>query len=430
MTNIKILMNILIHNKYIENTLWLFIEKTIKILSVVVVGVLVARYVGPKNFGLLSYAQSLVALFISFSTLGVTNILSRDLIGSTTDIKERLIAVSFILVIIGNIFSYVLLMLTIELFIADENIKSIIYLISLSIIFQITNVFECIFQSEVRSKYSVIPNVTSMLISIVLKLILIKINAPFKYLIYSFAFESVIIFILAYVFYKKYSVIKFYKKNLSLKLGIVILKNSYSYIYSGILISIYMKIDQIIIKIMMNEGDLGQYAAVVRLSEGCYFIPMIIMTSIYPSIVLVKSKNNEYLKKFNKIYKYFIYTAILMSICVGIFAKIIVDYTFGDAYESSIPVLGIHIWASIFIFIGVVSEKWLLTEGLQKYSAINTFIGVIVNVILNYLLIPVWGLNGVAVATVISYAFSSYFGLILWKQTRPNFWLITYSIIK
>jgi O-antigen/teichoic acid export membrane protein len=181
----------------------------------------------------------------------------------------------------------------------------------------------------------------------------------------------------------------------------------------------------------MTDVSVGQYAAAVRISEAWYFIPVIIVGSLYPAIVNAKQVSEKlYLDRLSSLYFVMFYMAVAVSVVSSLLSGVFVQTLFGAAFSQSSGVLMIHIWASIFVFVGVSSDKWLLTEGLQIYSAINGLLGAILNIALNLVLIPRIGIQGAAWATLISYAFSGYICLAIWPKTRRNFKAVTAAVFR
>jgi O-antigen/teichoic acid export membrane protein len=274
----------------------------------------------------------------------------------------------------------------------------------------------------------VFANVISLLLSSIIKIALILYEAPLIAFAWVVLFDS---FILAlgfiYFFLKtnnKYTNTPLTISNLTFKreTAVYLLKDSWPLILSGIVISIYMKIDQVMIMEMMEAQAVGQYAAAVRISELWYFIPMVIASSLFPAIINAKAKSEElYYTRLQKLYDLMVWMAILIALPMTFLSDWVINILYGEQYSQAGSVLMIHIWAGVFVFLGVASGKWLLSENLQIFSTVNTTIGAIVNVVLNYILIPKIGVEGAAWATLISYFVAAYLSLLFWKKTRTNF---------
>jgi O-antigen/teichoic acid export membrane protein len=203
-----------------------------------------------------------------------------------------------------------------------------------------------------------------------------------------------------------------------------LLKDSWPLILSGMVIAIYMKIDQVMIKEMMNAEAVGQYAAAVRISEAWYFIPMVIASSLFPAIVNAKKQSEElYYARLQKLYDVMIWTGIFIAFSVWYFSDFIIISLFGIAYKQSIPVLDVTIWILVLIFIASVHGKWLMTEGLQRYSLLYSVVGVISNTVANYYFVPRYGIVGAAYGTVLA-QIVPYCILFRNKNTRRQFKMI------
>ena len=313
--------------KYFINTSWLFGERILRMVVGLFVGIWVARYLGPEQFGLFSYAQSFVGLFTVIATLGLDDIVIRELVKDDTR-RDELISTAFWLKFMGAFGVLIVLALAVNLTSNDSYTNSLVFIIASATIFQSFNVVDMYFQSKVLSKYIVYANVISLFISSIVKITLILNEAPLIAFAWVILFDS---FILAsgfiYFYFKnrrhseqqnRYSVFdtessfawKFNKLT-----ALSLLKDSWPLILSGIIISIYMKIDQVMIKEMMNAEAVGQYAAAVRLSEAWYFIPMAIVSSIFPAIINAKKISEElYHARLQKLYDLMVWMAIAIAI--------------------------------------------------------------------------------------------------------------------
>ena len=190
-----------------------------------------------------------------------------------------------------------------------------------------------------------------------------------------------------------------------------------------------MRIDQVMIKHMLNDEAVGQYAAAVRLSVAWYFIPVIVCNSLFPAILNAKKQSEElYYARLQKLYDLMVWMVIPIAMITTLVAADIVQFLYGAKFTKAAPVLAMHIWGSLFVFLGVVCGRWFLVENRLKENFLRNLIGALTNVILNLLLIPRYGINGVAVASIISYSVIAYFSLPLFRNTKKNLLLITRSL--
>ena len=415
--------------KYFKNTSWLFGEKILRMIVALFVGVWVARYLGPEKFGLLSYAQSFVALFAVVASLGLDGLVVRELVKDESR-AETLLGTSFFLKIFGAFSMLIFLAIALQFTSNDFYTKALIFIIASASIFQSFNVVDFYFQSKVMGKYIVYANVISLLFSSVVKITLIISNSSLEAFVWVVLFDSIVL-ALGYLYYFfKHSDFKIQKLIFSKSTAILLLKDSWPLILSGIVISIYMKIDQVMIKQLLGNEEVGQYSAAVRISEAWYFIPGVIASSLFPAIINAKKHSEElYYKRLQRLYNLMVWIAIAIAVPITFLSDSIINLLYGGQYNQAGGVLLIHIWSGIFVFLGVVSSQWLLTENLTKISMLNTAIGAIINVVLNLILIKKMGIVGAAWASLASYSLSAYFLLFFWKKTQKNFFLITKSLI-
>ena len=425
--------------KYFKNTSWLFAEKVLRMVVGLFVGIWVARYLEPEQFGLFSYAQSFVGLFSAIAALGLNGIVVRELVKFPEKEKE-LLGTAFILKVFGAFITLCLLAVAINFTSNDNNTNILIFIIASAVIFQSFNIIDFYFQAKVMSKYVVFTNSFSLLVSSVVKIVLILNHASVMAFAWVVVFDSIILsFGYLYWYFRVKKEFLLFQIIFDFKLAKSLLKDSWPLIFSSIVIAIYMKIDQVMIKEMLNNEAVGQYAAAVRLSEAWYFIPMVISSSLFPAIINAKKISEKlYYERLQKLYDLMVIVAVSIAIPITFLSDFIVDFLYGNKYNEAGSILMIHIWAGVFVFLGVVSSKWFIAENLQKYSFYRTLSGAVINILLNFILIPKFGVKGAAVATLISQVVASYvFNIFNQKlfitfqlQTNAILWLFRNSGVK
>ncbi len=260
--------------KYFKNTSWLFGEKILRMVVGLFVGISVARYLGPEQFGLFSYAQSFVGLFTAIAGLGLDGIIVRELVKDPSK-QAVLLGTAFRLKLIGALLVLIALAAAVKLSHQDSLTTLLIFIIASATIFQSFNIIDFFFQAKVLSKYVVYANIISLLISSLVKISLILSNAPLVTFAVVILFDSLILMLGFVYFFQRHSKLNIKALTFKKEVALSLLKDSWPLILSGLVISIYMKVDQIMIKEMLNAEAVGQYAAAVRLSEAWYFIPMV-----------------------------------------------------------------------------------------------------------------------------------------------------------
>jgi len=413
--------------RYFANTSWMFAEQILRMVAGLLVGIWVARYLGPEQFGIFSYAVAFSALFSAIAKLGLDSIVVRDLV-RVPALRDIYLGTAFWLKLGGAIVMLAIIALATLLTSNDATTNLYIFIIASGTIFQAFEVVDFYFQSKVLSKFVSICKLTQLLISSLVKLYLIFIQANLFWFVLVSLMDQFTLAGSLFFAYRYQKVGSFYR-NFDRAIARKLLHDSWPLIFSGLVIMIYMRIDQIMIKEMLGAKEVGLYSAAVRLSEVCYFIPMIITNSLFPSIVSAKKLGEElYYSRLKRLYTLMFWVAISIALPMTFLSDWLVTLLYGEAYRAAGRVLMINIWAGVFVFLGVASSKWFISEGLQKYFTINTSLGAVTNVFLNFLLIPKYGIYGAAIATVLSYAISAYFMNFVFKITRGNFYRMTSSI--
>ncbi|MBA6357989.1 MULTISPECIES: flippase [unclassified Colwellia] len=414
--------------KYLKNTSWLLGEKILRMTLGLFVGIWIARYLGPEQFGLFSYAQSFVALFATFATLGLDGIVIRALVKDESH-RDKLLGTTFILKLVGAILVLSLLAVAVFFQSNDHQTNLLIFIIASATIFQSFNTIDFYFQSRVLSKYVVYSNVSSLLLSSIIKVILILNEAPLIAFAYVILFDSLVLACGFIYFYFKNELQVFFW-SFDKKMAKSLLKDSWPLILSGLVITMYMKIDQVMIKEMLDAGSVGQYAAAVRLSEVWYFIPVVIASSLFPAILNAKETSKTlYLSRCQKLYDLMAWLSIIIALPITFISDDVINLLYGSQYNSAIGVLKIHIWSAVFVFLGVASSKWFVAENLQKYYFYRTLAGAIINIFLNFILIPKYGIYGAAIATLIAQIIASYLYNAMNSKLRAVFWMQTKALL-
>ncbi len=414
--------------KYFKNTSWLFAEKILRMVVGLFVGIWVARYLGPEQFGLFSYAGSFVGLFSAFATLGLDGIVVRELVKDKSR-RDELIGTAFYLKLIGAFGVLALLAIAVNFTSNDTLTNTLVFIIASATIFQSFNVVDMYFQSKVMSKYVVYANIISLLISSIIKVVLLLNEASLIAFAWLVLFDSFVLacgFIYFYI-RNNISVIKWKFDKIT---AVDLLKDSWPLIFGSIAASIYMQIDQVMIKEILNNEAVGYYAVSVKLSNIWLFLTVIITSSLAPSIINAKKTNQKlYFDRIQLMYNLLLKIAVIISILTYLFSDYIILNLYGDEYNKSIEILNVYIWSIIFVFLSNGSWSYYLNENLQKIASLRLVYGAIVNVVLNIYFIELFGIKGAAYSTLISYIISSYFVNILYKKTKQNFLLQTKAIL-
>jgi len=385
--------------RYFANTSWLMAERIFRMVVAMSVGVYVVRYLGPVQFGLLSYASSFVTLFAALATLGLDSIVVRELV-KNPDRRDRLLGTAFWLKAGGAILTWVAIAVAIPFAHNDTETNILIVVIAFALVFQAFNVIDFSYQAEVKSKYVVYSQLASLLVSSIAKVFFIWISAPLIWFAFVLLFEVFLRAVVLTVLYLHTNG-KLWCLKWRWQEAKELLKDSWPMILSGMVISIYLRIDQVMIKEMLEVKEVGLYAAAVRLSEVWYFVPLAITSSVFPAIINAKKQSEElYYHRLQKLYDLIVWLGIAIALGTTFLSPWIIGILYGEAFSQASIVLGIYIWAGVFVGLGAVCSKWFIIENYVKKNFYRTFLGMAVNVLLNIYMIPRYGIKGAAIATL------------------------------
>ncbi|MBE9663747.1 flippase [Mucilaginibacter myungsuensis] len=407
------------------NAFWLFFDRFLRLGVGLIVGVWVARYLGPLSFGKLNYAAALVALMSALSTLGLDQVIIKKIIDDPSS-KFRFLGTAFFLRTVGGMIALGICCSYVAITDSDRTLLIITLIVSLSPIFSCFDVIDYEFQANLQSKKTVIAKNTAFMIASALKSILI---------IKGFSLTIIVIAIVSENFLGLLGLIMFYGiKNVMqwrIKYDLIIglLKECWPLILSSIIVLLYMRVDQIMIDNFAGHNAVGEYSVSVRVTELWYFIPMILTSTLYPRLVNLYDDKERYYKLVSFLLKVLFFISFSIALVVNFFSVEIVTMLFGQVYKEAAFALNISIWTGVFVFWGVGVNNILVIENLNIHNFKKSVLGLSINIILNFLFIPRYGINGAAIATLISQFFASYLYFAFQRSTRHIFYLQSRSIL-
>ncbi len=418
------------YKHYLLNTSWIMAEKVFNLGIAFLVTILVARYLGPEQFGMLSYAISLVSLFAIAGHMGLSGLVIREIVKKPNEIDTTL-GTTFFLKLFGIIIGFILLVFF--AFISEDmgsNEFWILIIVALSVLLQPFSVIDFWFSAQVQAKYTSISRTVALVLSSIFKISLIASSASVVLFAYSNLILSVVAAIFLIYFYNKHATVLTKSWKFSSTRAKELLSQGWMIFLGAIFTIIYLKMDQVMLKWLIGSEEVGVYSVASTLSEAWYFIPIAIVSSFFPKLIkLRKTDENQFNKRLQQIFDLLFVLAFFVAILVSIFASPIILLFFGEAYLSSATILTIHVWAALFIFMRAAFSQWILIENVLMFSLITQGLGAAANIGLNFLLIPHYAGEGAAYATLISYAVASYFSLLVYKKTRPVFWMMSKAIV-
>ncbi len=414
--------------KIAANTSWLFLDRILRMGVGLLVTVWVARYLGPGQFGSLSYAFAFVALFSALANLGLDGIVVREIVRDPSS-ESEVLGTAFFLKFAGGVLALLICSYSaIMVRSTDTTTQWLVFITAAGLVFQSFDTIDFYFQSQVKSKYTVYSKNIAFLIVSAIKVILIVKGAS----IVAFAWAGLAEIILGsvgLVISFKANHKQLFNWQINIARGKRLLADSWPYILSGVSVTISLKINQLLLGQMLDAKSVGIYSAAARISEVWYFIPIAIVISTQPALIQMRERDEKrFQRNIERLLSIQTTLAYLIAIVMTFMSNWIVKTLFGSSFVASGPVLAIHIWAAVFVFVGCTQNIYWLAENLQQYALFFTIISAGVSIIASIVLIPLYRENGAAFGTLMAYAIPNTVVLALFKRTRPLFFVTMRSL--
>ena len=411
----------------INNTLWLLAEKLIKLLGAVVVSALIARHLQPDGFGVLNFYLAMLSIASVLSSLGLNRIIVREVANSIdSQHAADIVSTAFYLRLLASFTVFVIAVASSYYFVPQQH-SYYAAIVFICLIFNASEILD--FYQQGISSFKVVSKVrlVAFAVSATLKLVLVLLKVELVWFLVANLIEYAIAALLIYKFCARMgarSILatgqfdSFRTKSF--------LSESWPEIIAGFSAILFLKMDQLMLYYLSGDAAVGVYSAAARLSEAWYFIPSAIVATTFPKIISLKSNPEKYNAFILQLFTFLTYVSLAVATVVMVIADNVVGLIYGEEYNESAAVLIIHIWAGLFLCMGIASGSWLAAEKKLKLNLYRNIFGLVVNFAGNLLLIPQYGASGAAIAMVLG-LFSAFY---LFDIVHPQLRLMFYSKTK
>jgi PST family polysaccharide transporter len=424
----------------LSNIGWLGSDRIVRMFGAVLIGTLVARYLGPNQFGLLNYGLAIFGLFNIISNLGIDSLVVRDVALDSAG-EPRILGTAFVLKALASVVTTVGAIVAARILDPHNRVLIIIVaLLSTASISQALDVIDFFFQAHTRSRHTVVPRTGAFVAGSLARLVAVFMHASLLTFAWIAALEVLVAEFGLVITYFRYRRI-FPRWNWSLTQAKGFMAEGWPLLLSSVMSMVYMRTDQVLLGRLSSMSVVGNYSAAIRFSEIWYAIPVIVTTSVMPRILKTRDVNPQrYYARLQTFYETMILVSVVVTIGTLILGPTMIRLLYGSQYTSAASILSVHIWTGIFVSVGCVGSQQYVHEKITSSTLSRTAIGAVVNVILNLLWIPRWGGVGSAMATLVAQSIAAYFsdGLttrtrhIFWMKTRAflHFWLLPVSLLR
>lgn len=405
-------------NRIVNNAKWIIICKIAQSLLQLIIGMLSARYLGPENYGLINYAASVVAFAVPLVQLGLTSTLVQELI-DTPEKEGEIMGTSMCMSILSGFMCMVL----VGAFVYSSNAGeyqtlAVCVLYSMSLVFQAIDLIQYWFHSKLQSKYPSLAMLCAYMVVSMYKIYLLITAKSIYWFAVVYSIEYGIVGMLLLAIFHKQS-----QQKLCFSWSMVkrLFAKSRYYILASMMVTVFQNTDHVMLKMTVGDMENGFYSAAITCAGVCQFVYTAIIDSARPAILNSKKCcSSDYENHISRLYCIIIYAALLQGVGFTIFAKLIVRILYGQDYLPAVPVLRILVWYVAFSIMGSIRNIWILAEGKQRILWKINLAGVLANVIINMLLIPVWGASGAAFASLVTQFFTNFVFGFLYAPLRKN----------
>lgn len=411
--NHAVLQNVL------ANTGWLIGDRVLRYGLGFLVGAWMARYLGPAQFGVLSYVLAVVAVLFPLVGNGLDNILISELV-RLPEKKNEILGTAFIMRLCGGFLVFVFSSLVaVTLRPGDTQTLFLVALLASSSLLLSTDVIELWFQSQMLAKYAIFGKGVAFLVVLIGKAVLILSAAPLYSFIVAGCAEALLGAVGLVIFFQGTDQ-RLKDLRVSTAMFGSLISRGWPLILSGLAAVVCVRIDQIFIAQMLNDTEVGVYSAAAKFMEFAYALPALISISVLPVLVESRSTGAElYEQRMQRFYDLMSLASIVGALLLSMMSKQVIALFFGAAFHEAALILAIQIWSSVFVFLSVASNQHFIIENHAKICLYRTLIGAISNIALNLLLIPRYGIIGAAVACVLSNVIIV-FSIVFFKSAAPS----------
>ena len=410
-------MNILARNKVVKNAAWIIGVKVVQAVVNMLIAMLTARYLGPSNYGQINYAASLVAFFTPIMQLGLNGTLVQELVnhpeceGETMGTAVLMNIASGLLCVVGLI-AFASLSA-----VGDTETTVVCALYSISMLMEAVHILQYWFQARLLSKYTSLAMLAAYVIASIYQVFLLVTGKS----IYWFAVSKVLdIAIIDVILIRMYHRCGGKRLVFSWDTGRSLLKKSRFYILANMMVVIFAQTDRIMLKMMIDDAATGYYSAAVACASLTSFVFSAIIQSMHPVILEnYKSDRDAFERSLTTLYSIIVYLSVVQCIFIAGLAPFIIRVLYGEAYALAVRPLRCIVWYTTFSYIG--SANWVYIQATNNQAVLwkMNVVGAVANVILNYAMIPVWGIEGAAIASLLTQIITNIGSCFIFKTLRP-----------
>ena len=413
-------------SKFKRNISWIFAGNVAHAFFQFMLNIYVARVLTTEDYGLINYAASLISFFSSIGALGINGVITKKF-ADDEERKDEYIGSAIVYRLLFSIIAVVILQFIVRLSEPDNTtLHLVIFCQSLTIVFGSFDLVIYWFRYKSQAKIVAILRLVAFAISALWRLLVLANSKNIVAYVLGVSIETIVFSTLLIIAFKKVS-----RGNLKFKNDIArnLIKMSYPFIFSSILVTIYGQVDKLMLNTMINQTAVAYYSVSLTLAGAISIVPQALIEGFRPDILSFKNTDMEkYRRRLMQLYCLVFWICIAYCLFITFFAKYIILVLYGEKYLPAVGSLSLIVWYTSFSYLGAINNIYMVAENKIKWVQVTTFVGAIVNVILNYVFIPLLSVEGAALASLITQIITNFALLAIVPQLRENFIIIVKGI--
>jgi O-antigen/teichoic acid export membrane protein len=410
----------------LDNAAWLFVDQLVRMGAGLLVGVWVARYLGPEQYGWLSYATAVVGTVSAITSLGLNAVVVRELV-RTPAATNTVLGAAFFLKTLGAGTGFLICVLVAWLQpMPAAPMRLLIIIVALGMFFQALDVIDFLVQARAENRVSSLVRIGACVLANVIKALLILSHASLPALAAAGVIELVLS-AAGWLWIGRRFGMGCWSADRNCVL--VLLRESWPLALSSLAIYTQAYSDQLVIGSMLGGAELGQYAAAMRLIAAFGFVPMVVQTVAAPEITRAKQVDERlYLRRLHSLYRLMFGLFLLIGLPVMVLGPLASKLLYGASYAGTAALLPWMAFRLFFTNFGVARSLFITNEGLFRFALLTAVAGAGSNVFLNLMLVPRWGARGAIVSSLASFAVTTFALEIFQPLARRNFRLMASAV--
>ncbi len=409
----KSVFSTIVHNGFFR-----VIIEGIKALSGIALAVFLARLFGPAEYGRLSFAFALAGLASIVMNLGLPITFVRDGARDRNFLRENLATALLLQGIASSILFFAFIGALLVFPVLRQDALLLVVALFYTTFSIITNFLYSSFQAVHRMHLEAIAVGVQHGLLLVFVLLFLFYQGTVEGIMFGYLGASVLGGVLTFILIRRYLFSWVWRINW--RAGRALLAQSWPLMAGSALSTVYFSLDSLMLRFFQGNEAVGIYSALYKIVFGFYLLATLYANSIFPVLSqLFTHARDEFINLYKRSVQLMAGLGVLFGLAITFFARPIIQIFFGEAYLTGIPTLQISIWSIMIFLVGVILYDALIVAGKQKELLWSVLISTVLNAFLNFVMIPMWGMAGAALATVIAQVAQLLFNIYYLKAIIP-----------